>query len=106
MSVPPAPSEKVCTALGPASATTSWFCGEKLNEKGTLLPSAVTVGLADSCPPDPTEKTSIELVLALVVTSNSVPSGLKPISPGDWRKLGGFVLLRPSDAGDPGSGKR
>ena len=68
----------VVTALVPASVTTRCPLRSNVNPNGTGVAEGFTVG-ADSAPDGPTENTSMALPLALVVTINWLPAGVKPI---------------------------
>src|SRR5436190_15661086 len=101
LSVPPASIAYVVTELVPASPSTS-RPEPNVKAKGTGVADGLTTGVADRRPSGPTEKTSIELVLAFVVTSSLLPSGVKPTWPGAVRKFGGSLFANPSDRADPG----
>src|SRR5438094_2135254 len=103
LSVPPASIAYVVTELVPASPSTR-RPEPNVKAKGTGVADGLTTGDADRRPSEPTWKTSIELVLAFVVTSSSLPSGVKPTWPGEVRKNGGSPFARPSDRAEPGIG--
>src|SRR5262249_59532560 len=92
------------TELVPATPTTSRPSGPNVNANGTGVADGFTTGEAERRPSGPTSKTSIELVLAFVVTSSLPPSGVKPTCPGAVRKFGGAVFASPSVPAGPGLG--
>src|SRR5262245_11317232 len=104
VSVPPAWIAYVVTELVPASPETSRPDGSKVKANGTGVADGLTIGAADSRPSAPTWNTSIELVLAFVVTSSLLPSGVKPTCPGELRKFGGVELASPSERAEPAIG--
>ena len=77
-----------------------------MKANGTGVAEGLTTGVADKRPSGPTEKTSIELVLAFVVTSSLLPSGVKPTWPGEVRKNGGSLFANPSERAEPEIGTR
>jgi hypothetical protein len=76
-----------------------------VNANVTGVADGFATGVADSRPPS-TRKTSIELVLAFVVTSSQRPSGVNPTWPDAVRKFGGSPFARPSERAEPAMGSR